>query len=358
MIHRYSFNDGTARDSVGTLNGTLMSGAVIANGQVDLTRGTNGYVQLPPNMWPTNSAALSLEVWVTTGANYGWNRVLQIGNLVSGWGSISINQYLNDLTFSSCVFYPPGYAYGELSNIPFGGHSSSVHIVLTLELLVAYDRAVFTLYVDGILASIKNERINIIPNSGFGGYLGRAMPDGEYLNGTIDEFRVWNVALTGSQVKQHYDNGPDCFESCPTRNPTFMPSARPSVSFTPTQTPTLLPSRQPTTISPTQSPTTAAPTQVPSWSPSAEPTTQTPSVMPTAIPSFSPSVLPTAEPTESPSVAPTYACVNRLKSRSVSTAPDGTVTVVETFYDQNDGVQEGVSRRQAEVTDELRRIAV
>ncbi len=43
LIHQYTFNDGTANDSVGGANGTLEGAAIISGGQLQLTGNNADY---------------------------------------------------------------------------------------------------------------------------------------------------------------------------------------------------------------------------------------------------------------------------------------------------------------------------
>src|SRR5277367_3795815 len=72
LTHRYSFNDGTANDSVGGANGTLMNGATVSGGQLQFNPAVNNgsndpamgqYVSLPSNILDTKS--FTLEAWAT-----------------------------------------------------------------------------------------------------------------------------------------------------------------------------------------------------------------------------------------------------------------------------------------------------
>src|SRR5690348_11665631 len=91
LTHRYSFNDGTANDSVGTANGTLInpSHGTLANGMVNLANsGTsndplaNSYVDLPNNLGQTSS--FTIEGWATWGGGGDWQRIFDFGNTSAG----------------------------------------------------------------------------------------------------------------------------------------------------------------------------------------------------------------------------------------------------------------------------------
>eukprot|EP01034_Spumella_vulgaris_P037035 gene37035-45682_t len=97
LTHRYSFNDGTARDSVGGLNLTLVSGATVTNGHLNLNSALGSYAVVPGNMWSTTS--LSLELWFTSAVSQlsGYGRMLQIGQTAAS-SSVAMIIYKDSLS--------------------------------------------------------------------------------------------------------------------------------------------------------------------------------------------------------------------------------------------------------------------
>jgi hypothetical protein len=85
MTHRYSFNDGTANDSIGSANGTLVGNATVSAGQLVLPNATaaapaTDYLQLPPGI-VTNDAAVTVEAWATIyPKSYTWANLFDFGN--------------------------------------------------------------------------------------------------------------------------------------------------------------------------------------------------------------------------------------------------------------------------------------
>jgi hypothetical protein len=66
LTHQYTFNDGTANDSVGTANGTLMGAATVSGGQVHLTGASGTYVNLPgPTIAINTYTDATFEGWFT-----------------------------------------------------------------------------------------------------------------------------------------------------------------------------------------------------------------------------------------------------------------------------------------------------
>jgi hypothetical protein len=81
LIHQYTFDDGTANDSKGTLNGTLEDGAVITNKALNTSNG--GYVSLSGADLGINLLSeLTVEVWFTSvkGANTSFHMLYYFGD--------------------------------------------------------------------------------------------------------------------------------------------------------------------------------------------------------------------------------------------------------------------------------------
>ena len=100
LRHRYTFNDGTANDSVGTANGTLHGNAHIAAGQLILDGSPNTFVDLlssGPNGINLNTytSGLTLEVWATpSSAMTGFSTLLGFGAVNTTNPAFAAN-YLN-----------------------------------------------------------------------------------------------------------------------------------------------------------------------------------------------------------------------------------------------------------------------
>ena len=106
LTNKYTFNDGTANDSVGGQDGTVVDNtgiACFAGGAVDLS-GNNGvssnqdfalpttvgaFVDLPNGLIPNcrarrHDGQLSLEIWFTTQQNRNWAEVYSFGGVGAG----------------------------------------------------------------------------------------------------------------------------------------------------------------------------------------------------------------------------------------------------------------------------------
>lgn len=118
------------------------------------------------------------------------------------------------------------------------------------------------------------------------------------LNGSIDEIRLYNRALSASEIQQLFLGTYLTPTPTPTATPT--PSPTPTNTPTPTPTPTLTPTPSPTpTATPTPRPT-ATPTPVPIGGYGYPTSTPTPTPVPTSTPTPIASPSATLIPTETP----------------------------------------------------------
>src|SRR5262249_38159933 len=83
----FSFNDGTANDSIGTITGTLVNGASVSGGQLVLNNdGTNAnpatgqYVSLAADALKTSN--FSIESWAIWNGGNALQRIIDEGNQV------------------------------------------------------------------------------------------------------------------------------------------------------------------------------------------------------------------------------------------------------------------------------------
>jgi hypothetical protein len=92
LIHRYSFNDPTVKDSVGKVNGKLKGAAAIADGKLTLKNEDKtsnddnlSYVEFDSAILP-KSGSVSLVVWFTAKEVPAFARILDVGDVEGGEG--------------------------------------------------------------------------------------------------------------------------------------------------------------------------------------------------------------------------------------------------------------------------------
>ncbi len=265
LIHEYSFNTATINassgayttpDSIGGAGyaATIMGTGAVSGGQVDLSNnnvqsGAAGlaYVSLPLSALPTTSPTVSFEQWFaasydyqsgTSGVVYPWNRAMDFNNdtlatssdaeAVSPKGTSGEYLYTaldNGAGGSRTAMTGTGYT-GESGvtdstdgwlTKPSSTGSPVTHmiaVVIDQTATTAAPDGTITYYIDGVAKGSANltainEWTAIAPTF-TNAWLGRSAfgTDGVF-NGTMDEFRIYNNALSANQVAADFAAGPN-----------------------------------------------------------------------------------------------------------------------------------------------------
>lgn len=220
LVNRYSFLSGTeAIDSVGGMNGSLEGSASIAGGQLVLDGG--GFAALPSDVLQNYTSA-SVEAWFTDNMVSGWTRVFDFGDTADGAGGYT--WFLTPsgpgnvrLALSTTGF--PSWSVGEvLLNGPTLEAGVPYHVVAIFDEDGGTDGApAMRLYVDGELVALSDDTSPhlLINVARVHAYLGRATYDVDpYLQGQIDEFRIYNAPLGELEIILNGQLGPDRYQPC------------------------------------------------------------------------------------------------------------------------------------------------
>ena len=211
LTHKYTFNDGTANDSVGAAHGTFVNGPTVTfDGQVDLD-GVNDYVSLPgPTIAINTYSAVTLETWFTMDVAQGWQRIYDFGDT-------SPDNLGRNYIFYSPSSGPgdhravisdadPGYLSEELA---VGGPTLSTGIEHHIAVTIA-NGGNMTLYHNGVQAGTVALTKSLASVSNAFALLGEAVYPGDpNFNGRIDEFRIYDTALSASEIQASYALGQD-----------------------------------------------------------------------------------------------------------------------------------------------------
>ncbi|MCA9237930.1 MAG: LamG domain-containing protein [Planctomycetales bacterium] len=249
LLHKYTFNDGTANDSVGTAHGTIVDNTGISTftgGALDLRANNTGsnqdftqpttvgaYVDLPNGVFTDAVTdfsgtgafgAVTIEAWFTVETHRDWARLFDFGTSDAGENSSA------GAGASEYVFFAPRRggtgagpaqtagsthnASGDVFNDAGFTVTTNVqhHVVYTLDqndFTAGFDGTA-TLYIDNgtpIVAGIAGGLfLDSIPD--VNNWLGRAQwPDALY-DGLINEVSIYNGALTAGQVATNFSAGP------------------------------------------------------------------------------------------------------------------------------------------------------
>jgi hypothetical protein len=202
IVHRYSF-EGDAKDSIGSAHGTLMGGATISGGALNLAGGNSGQYLDLPNALISTLTSVTIEAYVTwAGAAGGdWQRIFDFGssNMAEGMqGTGAKYLFLSARKLRAC------YTNASPSAEIFTDSATDLTAEPT-QLAVVVNAAAhnLTLYLDGTAVGSSvtlNEPLSAIND--VNNWLGRSQfaPD-DYFAGKISEFRIYSAPLTGPELK-------------------------------------------------------------------------------------------------------------------------------------------------------------
>ncbi len=220
LIHRYSFNNGTANDSVGTANGTFYNAsgqASISGGQLNLVGNSGDYVDFGPGIITTTNittGAVTFEAWATFNSNNGaWARLFDFGNISGSSGGDYIFLSPNNAANG-------GNARLAVSDTIPNSDETGLNINNLLGLTELQIAAVFNptpvrqflgLYTNGVLAaSVPTGGKYIASINDVYGFLGHSLWSADaWLNGSIDEFRIYDGELNKFQIAADFQAGPN-----------------------------------------------------------------------------------------------------------------------------------------------------
>jgi hypothetical protein len=207
LFHRYSFNDGTASDSVGTAHGTLTNGAYVSTGWLRLDQLSSGpHLRLPTGLLGTYTD-ITIELWFSASTlNSDYIKIFQFGDPTSNCPNIGCNQnYGASSTWTiSCSICGASFnPYKQVST------TTSYHGPTNVHLVAVYSTTsnALRLYVNGALVGSNTLDVSI-PGRGSSDFLGLGKsPVDPYMIGSIDEFRIWKGELPASAVSAHFTAG-------------------------------------------------------------------------------------------------------------------------------------------------------
>jgi O-glycosyl hydrolase len=218
LAHRYSFNEmggTTVSDSIGgpSWTGTVLNGGTLSGGQLALAAGAPQYANLPAGIVSTLSN-FTIEVWVKLFSSNNWTRIFDFG------ANTSTNMFLTPQNGSNTRLrfsITTNGAGGERQITGTSALTTGVwhHVVVTL------NGNTGILYLNGAAVG-TNTGVNVRPlhlGNTVNNYLGKSQYSDPYVNGLLDEFRIYTVALSPSEIAATYAMGPNQLLS--TNSPTI-----------------------------------------------------------------------------------------------------------------------------------------
>lgn len=200
LVHRYSFSETggtTVTDTVGgpAWNGTVFNGGSLSGGQLTLASTASQYAGLPAGIVSTLTN-FTIEVWARLNTPAGWARLFDFGNNTTSYMFLTPTNGTSNGRLRFAI--TTNSAGGEQQITGPTALSVGVwqHVAVTL------NGNTGVLYLNGVPQATNNS-ITLRPaslGSTVNNYLGRSQWADPYLNGQLDEFRIYSVPLTAAEI--------------------------------------------------------------------------------------------------------------------------------------------------------------
>ena len=197
----------TAPDSSGHNNDGTIHGASwtedILNSSALRFDGADDYVSIPdsPSLNPANE--ITIGAWVKTGAipRAGWNKIIAkpYTNYTSPYQQYALTLYDGQFVFEMNI---EGIKYGLIC-------TETIEPNTWYQVAGTYDGSEMRIYVNGELDGTlsKSGAIASYPTDVYIGAGIYSNAQTEYLNGTIDEVKILNIALSAEDIRSDYEAG-------------------------------------------------------------------------------------------------------------------------------------------------------
>ena len=216
LLHRYSFDGvGTqAIDSKGAAHGDLIATKLTDQGSVHLEApdATRQYVDLP-NGLISGLVNATFETWVNWDGGGIWQRVFDFGEDASGGAGAQSNGrgYLflsprGDGDFLRVVYKNPMLREIIIDVRPALQPGVPAHLAVVFD----DHHNLMSAYVNGVLSGSVELDSKLSQIHDVNDWLGRSQfaIDGPF-TGSIDEFRIYDVALSAGELQKSFEAGPD-----------------------------------------------------------------------------------------------------------------------------------------------------
>jgi hypothetical protein len=214
LQHEWSFNEEggtTAVDSISSSNITLLGGTSLGGGSINLPGGAGNYAQFPNGILSTYSNSITIETWFTDNGGLTWARPWSFGGSTTGPNT--------DFSHANYIDLIPraGAGGGYWTEFNHNGNTDAINptpIPTGVEeyALVTYEVWSHTvrLFLNGVQVATATN-VNFSPSDlGFtyNNFLGLDQYNDAIFNGTIDEMRIWNGAVTPLYAQVSATAGP------------------------------------------------------------------------------------------------------------------------------------------------------
>lgn len=219
ITHFYDFEDETATDLVGSVDGEENGPVFYSNGALDITdndvEGDGGYLSFVGDDIAINQySAVTIEAWATPSFDSNSGRALMMWAFgkAGGVGTNYLFFVPSRFTDEICAKMSIGDSepWANEQGVTIGnaamGAEQLYHYVVTID-----EDNVMMVYVDGenvgdVVELIDDHSLANLSNTDF--VIGKSLYDADPMwRGTVDLFSIWNVALTSDEVSTLFGLG-------------------------------------------------------------------------------------------------------------------------------------------------------
>ncbi|MBN2183318.1 MAG: discoidin domain-containing protein, partial [Sedimentisphaerales bacterium] len=213
IINRYSFTDGdtVAVDSISGRDGTLEGSASISGNQLVLDG--NGAVNLPGDILDPSLQSVTIEAWFEISADSSWQALFDFGGTDAGGTGGNCICFTPTSGDNTARFYISTNDYPSWQTGEDRTNADEIAVDTPTHVACVYDGATseIRLYIDGVLEdSTPLTTMELSQVERMFAYIGDSLYTADpYFQGTIDEFRIYDTALTDEEVLGSFEEGPD-----------------------------------------------------------------------------------------------------------------------------------------------------
>ncbi len=224
LIHRYSFSESsgiTVKDSVGSADGVLKGNGIAfdGSGQLYLNGGSSssaaaadisGYVDLPNHIINVLTN-VTFETWVQWDASgSSWQRIFDFGTSAGGEDISDGNGgylFLSPQGDANIRFAVRDPATGTEPNICTASAPLEMGLPVCLTATYDYLKNSSRLYSNGVMVASSTASVDLKTINDVNNWLGRSQWGDPMFQGFLDEFRIYNQALSSVEVAASYVSG-------------------------------------------------------------------------------------------------------------------------------------------------------
>jgi hypothetical protein len=211
IVNRYSFTDGdtAAIDSVSGKDGTLEGTATISGNKLVLDGA--GAAWLPSDVLAADLESVTIEAWYTENHTGDiWSRLFDFGGTdASGGGGYAMFCVPHQYGTTRFTVATNGFATWQTGEETASGPiftGQQTHIACMWD----GPGAEIKIYLNGVLQEAIATTMDLSAILRENAYIGDSCYTGDaYMTGTVDEFRIYNAALTDAEVLDSFNAGPD-----------------------------------------------------------------------------------------------------------------------------------------------------